>query len=431
MIKGIRKKLATRIGEFFLQSRDFNGISLRQLAVEGRDIMGLDLPGFRRHIRALVRSSEVSLHFASHSENPYIKRLADLPTGAQLAKLDDCLSGEDVCCAYPAKSILAKMVDPSSYEGKPFTKRLMLGEPQLTPVFFDLDVLEKYTRDPRYSFEFHDYSGSIAISSIHYESPTVSERDKVLLSTFGIAYDPDRRRVVTVYLRYLSDLSPEHQQIWNAHVASESSVIDSDYARATLYGEWPEHHSAYQALITEQAEINKLCTLIGKPPFFREVFDQSRPKGFGPMLRPTKRNFDDFVHLLDKMMSENINKAFFEGDIPLKREQQADDGMIVEAKGTLSLLEEWLDTRYRNMDGKRVGNEVTGGLKELRALRQKPAHKIVPDEFDATLPNRQDEVVARVIRSLTSIRLILSSHPSARGGYSPPEWLDGNKIVFY
>jgi len=49
----------------------------------------------------------------------------------------------------------------------------------------------------------------------HYESSDTDDRDKVLLDTFGIAYDSNRNRVVVVYLRYLADLNPEHQQIWN------------------------------------------------------------------------------------------------------------------------------------------------------------------------------------------------------------------------
>src|SRR5207249_1962449 len=119
--------------------------------------------------------------------------------------------------------------------------------------------------------------------------------------TFGIGYTDARERAVVVYLRYLADLSPEHQQIWNAHVAQSPCRMNSDYARVTIDGDWAEHYSAYQALLTEQAEINKLAIMIGKPPVFRKTFEEDRPDGFTPMLRPTKRNYDEFVHLLDKM----------------------------------------------------------------------------------------------------------------------------------
>jgi hypothetical protein len=342
------------------------------------------------------------------------------------------VEGKDSCCVYPASRVLQSVVSNSRYEGRPFTKRLFLGEAQLTPVFFDLDVLEKYSRDPRYSFEFHDYSGSISISDSHYSSTTVRDRDKVLLATFGIGYDANRHRVVIAYLRYLSDLSPEHQQIWNAHILNEPCVMNSDYARATIYGAWPQHRSAYEALLAEQEEINKLSEMIGKPRLFRETYSEARrPAEFRPMLRPTKRNFDDFVHLLDKMVSENINKDFFRGDIALETRQTIDEETVVTPKGTLTLLQQWFDTRYRTADGRRVGKEVTEALKKVRGLRQTPAHRVTGDEFDPNLPKQQDELVAAVIRSLMSIRLILSAHPLARGRYEPPDWLDSSTIVFY
>ena len=40
-------------------------------------------------------------------------------------------------------------------------------------------------------------------------------------------------------------------------------VMNSDYARATLYGQRPKHHSAYRAFLAELSQINKLSALIG------------------------------------------------------------------------------------------------------------------------------------------------------------------------
>ena len=64
-------------------------------------------------------------------------------------------------------------------------------------------------------------------------------------------------------------------------------------------------------------------------------------------------------------------------------------------------------------------------------MRQEPAHKITEDTYDASLANEQDELVADVLSALRKIRYILMSHPSTRERYSPPEWLDGDKIVIY
>lgn len=422
----MQERVLSRILSFFLASSDFNGILLSQL----RDEMKLSSTDLQSIVADLIKDEKVTLAFASYSINPHIKRLPDLPLDKQLERLDR--DDPSTICAYPSSKVISGAGRPSSDEAQPFTRRLALAEAQLTPVFFRLEVLDRYYRDPRYHFEFHDFGGSIVITSEHYEAHDMDQRDKVLLQTFGIGYDSKRNRVVIVYLRYLADLSPEHQQIWSANVVTNECSMNSDYARATINGDWPIHYSAYQALLTEQAEINKLCGLIGKPNLFRETFDERRPAGFHPMLQSTKRNFDDFVHLLDKMLSENINRDFFQSDIPLEHEVERKDGKIeIDRPGTLRLLEEWLSSKYRTANGEDVSKEVVTPLKEIRRLRQQPAHGMKPDMYDLAYTKQQDDLVGEVVHALTKLRLILWSHPKAGERYAPPDWLDGDKIVFY
>lgn len=415
----LREALATHILTFFVESRDFNGIPVRELirrAGQPRDRVLAELA-------ELVSQGQVALAFGSYSANPHIKRLPDLPIDEQLQRMKRADVDTDAC-AYPTSAVIEQRADLTPYKGQPFTRRLAVADAQLTPVFFDLEVLEKYFRNPIYHFQFNDLGGNISIADKHYQSAEINERDKVHID-FGIAYDERRRRVVVAYLRYLADLSPEHQRIWDAHLAAGPCVMNSDYARATINGDFPEHWSAYQAFLVEQVEINKLSVLIDKPPLFRETFEeQKRPKEYMPMLLPTKKNFDAFVHTLDKMLSENINHDFFKGDVPLLDEKGR-------AKGTLNLLRDFLDKRYRDGDKNRIGVELVAPLKEVRDLRRKPAHKLEGDAHDPSLPAAQDELLGRVIRTLTKLRLVLMSHPKAKGQYQPPEWLDGDKIVFY
>jgi hypothetical protein len=411
---------------FFLTSSDFNGILLSELAEE----LGMPWPDTRKPISSLLQEGKISLSFTSHTGNPHLKRLPDIPIPEQQAKLT--AEEPHTICAYPSAAVIRAAGDLSGYDTRPFTRRLALAEAQLMPVFFDLDVLEQYFRDPRYDFNFYDLAGTISITTEHYQSSAVQERDKVLLQSFGIGYDSERNRVVVVFLRYLSDLSPEHQQIWNAHVISDVCTMNSDYARASIYGAWPEYHSAYQAFLREQTELNVLALLIGKPPLFRETFEDRRPAGFSPMLRPTRKNFHDFVHLLDKLLSENLNLDFFRGDVPLETYRRRSDGTTeVLRKGTLQLLEHWLSAGYRTADGEDIAREVVAPLREIRALRQKPAHALDGDVYDRTYPRRQDELLGKAVRTLTQLRLMLSCHPSARQQYAPPAWLDSDKIVFY
>jgi hypothetical protein len=414
-----------RIRDFFVHSSDFNGIPIKNL----KSNVALSSDQLRSVLESLINQGRITLSFASVSVNPHVKRTADMRPSEQLEHLAGALRGVDQCCAYPSASVIREATDLSQYDERPFGRRLALAEPHLTPVFFSLDVLKRYFDDPRYQFTFHDYEGSVSVVPAHYDSSEMRERDKVFLASFGIGYDTPRRRVVAVFLRYLSDLTPEHQQSWRSYMIDEPCSINGDYERSAVWGEWPKHRSAYEALIATVAELNKLCEVIGKPPLFLTT---ERPKTFAPMLLPTKRNFNAFTLVLDQLLSDNINRDFFRGDVELERRVPWKDGVIErQQKGTLTLLEEWLDSHYTDANGQRVGKEVGELMRDVRKLRQAPAHRADDDAYDDRYPKEQDVLVSRGVTSLTKLRLVLMSHPAAKGKYEAPEWLDSNLIVFY
>ena len=414
------------IRKFFVESREFNGIPASRLA----ERLGLVWSDAQRILEHIVAGGNADLAFATYSGNPHIKRLADLPVEVQLSKL----AADDPAgiCVYPNGQFLRQRGDFSEYDDRPYTRRLALAEAQLTPVFFELRVLEQYFRDPRYHCRFWDRSGFISVREDHYQSAQMAERDKVLLETFGIGYDRERNRVVLVFLRYLADLSPEHQQIWRAHEVGGPCTINSDYERASIWGQWAEFHSVYEAFIQEQIEINRLCDLIGKPPLFQKTFEEEqRPIGFAPMLRPTRGQYHEFAHTLDRMLGDNVNRKFFEGDVPLEDRIIAGDGSIERRRlGTITLLERWFNSRYRDANGKNVAREVMSPWRDIRDVRNAPAHALGNDQYGLEFPRKQDELLGNATRSLTKLRLALSSHPNARG-YEAPKWLDGDDIVFY
>ncbi|MEK7762421.1 MAG: AAA family ATPase [Nitrospirota bacterium] len=414
------------ITEHFVRSRDFNGILASQLAEQ----VGLSQPTFITVLERLLTNEEIAIAFNRYQGNPHILRFPSPDTQRQLELLRS--EPPDEFCLYPTAKVLIHREDLAAFTDRPFIKRLALGEAQLTPVFFELSALEPYYRDPRYLFQYGDMGGRISIRDEAGRSSDVHDRDKIFLQTFGIAYDGRRNRVVIVYLRYLADLSPEHQQTWNARAVQGPCEMNSGYARASLYGDLPEHYSAYRAFLTEIEEINKLSALIGNRLLFRDDFSAGRPTGLHPMLRPTGHGLQEFVHLLDKMLSENLNRDFFRNDIPLEEELAREDGRVqVVPLGTLRLLRNWLSKHYRTADDADVSDEIVGPLKRIRYLRQKPAHAIDEDKFDISLPGQQDKLLIDVLKALQKLRLVLMSHPRARGKYQPPDWLDGDQIVMY
>jgi hypothetical protein len=182
----------------------------------------------------------------------------------------------------------------------------------------------------------------------YFESDTVPEHDKVLLQTFGFAYDDDLNRYVAVFLRYIANLSPEHQKVWAAKEIKGNIKLHPDYYSSSILGSWGTRMSIFRAFTEELKIINEMSNCIGKQNLFLNSYHDDTPKDFGFLLRPTQFELNNFMLLLDKMMSDNINKKFFENDVDLETEEERSDGkIIVKYKGTIQILEAWINKYFR------------------------------------------------------------------------------------
>jgi hypothetical protein len=412
--------LLQRIATFYLRSSDFNGLSLHCV----------DLPPeqLARRVIELVRENLVSLEFGDIHPHPHIKALEPAPLEVQLDKITRLPLAN--ACAYPTPAHLARVVDQAPYADRPFTLKLHLGEPQLRPYFFDLTILEFYRNDPRYHYKVNDVGGQISVTTEHYLGGQMADADKVVLETFGFAYDAELNRAVAAYLRYLHRLSPEHQRSWQAKLLVDEYKLHPDYWRTT-HGHWGGGVSIFAAFLEEMHQINKIARLIGRPRFFhREYRAEERPREFTFLIRPTLREFNGFVHLLDKMVSDNINFDFFGRDVPVEEERERSDGRIeVVKKGSLRGLDEWLNRSVRLDDASAV-EDILSTFKKIRALRQRPAHAIEEDVFDQQYFKKQREVIIEANSALQTLRLILALHPAAQA-YVVPNRLASGKIWTY
>ena len=393
---------------FYLQSGDFNGMPSSALA----HALGLDQEKLDDLLTVLVRREIATLSFGDRHPNPRIKAFEPQTIPEQLDKLSRL--GTNHLCVYPTAERLKATVDPDDFSGQPFTLRLALGEPQLHLLSFDLTVLEKYRNDPRYYYTNNDVGGSIAARDAE-KGVEMPEQDQVLLQTFGFSFDKELNRAVAVFLRYLAGLSREHQAIWNAHLLDGMYTCHPDYGRSSM-GHWPEGISVFEAFLGELAEVNALCHRIGYPKLFRREFGgDERPRRFGFLLRPTRQEFHDFVALLDRMMSDNLNRDFFRTELEMTRETERRDGRIeVQHKATIALLDEWLTKMYRMKDpmGQR---EIIDVFRRVRQLRQRPAHAVDADRFDQSYLTQQRELVRQSWGAVVSLRHIFSRHPRTVG----------------
>lgn len=419
-----KDELLQEITTFYLESGDFNGLPSWHLRLPEDQL--------RQLVWELVTEDLISINFGDIHPNPHIKAFDPEPAEVQLEKL--ATRGLGGACLYPSKRHLSKVVDGSQYTDIPFTQKLYLGEPQLKYYCFDLNVLEMYRNDPRYDYDCSDVSGQIHVKSEHYDTDTMRKPDKIYLKTFGFAYDSDFNRAVAVYLRYLANLSPEHQQIWAAKLLDGEHFLHPDYYRTSM-GYWPEGTSIFSAFTAEMHHINEICKLMGRSPLFRtEFLGDERPKDFGFLVRPTLREFNNFVLLLDKMISDNIDLEFFQDDIPLEdREEIRAHGQIVreiiKSKGSLRVLEDWLNEMF-HLENPKPMEEMFITFRKIRKLRQSPAHAIKEDVFDQKYFKDQRQLMIEAYDAMHTLRLIFQIHPNAKD-YNVPKWLSEGKIWKY
>lgn len=408
-----KDELLEKITHQYLKSRDFNGQALSGFESE------------KEHLIALVREGKIEINFGDRHPNPHIKAFELDDKDTQIAKIKSI--GLEYACAYPTKEHLKNVVDVNEFKDIPFTLKIALGEPVLNYAVFDLSVLESYRNDPRYFYYTDDIGGWISISDEHYRSLEMKPSDKILLQSFGFCYEKGTmNRAVAVFYCYLTYLTPEHQQIWNSKILRGEYLLHPDYARSSG-GDFYEKESIFVAFVEELHTINEFSKLIGRPSLFHKSYKENRPKEFSFLIRPTLKEFNSFIHLLDKMISENINKDFFQNEIPYKTETERSDGKKIEQdKGTITLLKEWLDAKFIIHDLK-PKDKMIQTFKRIRIMRMKPAHKVDEDRFEQEYFKKQRRLMIEAYSAVRTLRLILANHPRTKT-YDVPEWLYKGEI---
>jgi hypothetical protein len=425
-----KDEILARATQHYLISRDFNGLPI--------DDFGEHRESARHTLRELVRECKIVLNFGDRHPNPHILAFQPEPQDEQIAKLDRLTfeapvykqygpikvkTNQTTCCIYPTKSYLRSAVDVSLYKGRPFTLMLALGEPQLGYRTFNLRVLEFYKNDPRYSYDTDDIRGRISVRSGNNLEPA----DDTFLETFGFAYSKDlKSRYVAAYLRYLSGFTPEHQQRWKLEQIDTETLLHPDYARATA-GHWDTQESMFNAFCEELRIVNEMTVKIWGIPLFRTVYGRNaKPVGFSFLIRPTRKEYEGFVHLLDKMISDNLNKKFFKGQIDLTTRREKNGVTTEEPKNTITLLAEWLTKKVRLSDPCHQDSMIET-FKKIRRERGPIAHQVADDEWDDSYFARQRGLMMEAYGAIRTLRLIFAIHPSSMG-IEVPDWLQNSEI---
>lgn len=433
------EKITEIVYEFFINSSDFNGIPLRQISED----LKIGYQESIDFIKVGVRNEELSIQ---SSTNPHIIGFQEHEISNQLAILENAKTievqyetfgeitfsmeqTEYPICVYPSLAYLRDNRNLNDFGDQFFTKKLAQGEPQLSLVYFDIEVLERYAIDPRYNFSFNDYSGNIYCKYDEDEKPLVRDEDELFLKSFGLGYGENRERLAVVPLCYLKDLSEDQQQFWKSKIYKKKGRVAEDYYNNIILGQWTFSHSVFSAFIGEQNCLNELAKKIFGKPLFRNIYDaETRPREFTPYFTPTLKNYLDFVSLTDKMISDNINKDFFAGKIELDEVTTNTQGVTERRqKGTLSLLQEWLIAE-RSTDGAPGIQKLCGVFRKVRKERQTPAHKITQNEYDLKYYQMQIQLIEECYHAMRALRYSFADHQDATG-VEIPKWLDEGRVI--
>ncbi len=399
-------KLLKLVVDHYLNSSEYNGIPLSAI------------PDFDPHeAELLVRRGLIEV---IHSDfNPYIKFFnAQKPIEEQMHNL-----GNTGTCLYPTPWSLAGIPgDPR----KKYKALLQSGWGQYEIIYFDVAVLELYFGNPQYLITDMGYRGQINVRDEYTENNELE-----LIRDYGIAYGPDKEKdkAIGVFVRDLAFLSEKAQMRWASYEKEDQAQwrINGGFYKNLILGEWIDTVWAYDALLEEQVIINKICDSIGIHHIFTKtwsVSDCERPEGYRLILIPTRKNYYDFVSVLEKIVANNISSKAFTG-------KQINTKAVIPDKdeGTISLLGKWLKENGRNEEA--LDESLISPLKHIRKIRQTPAHEIVDNEYDNAVYAEQNRLVEKAYEAMSCLRIMLSTHPLAKG-VEIPEYLFLQKgIVFY
>ena len=103
-------------------------------------------------------------------------------------------------------------------------------------------------------------------------------------------------------------------------------------------------------------------------------------------------------------------------------------------KGSIEKLEEWFLVNYyaSNPNGNDTFKKYISGIfRNVRNIRQVPAHEIYSNDYDKGLYRKQNELIQEVYYAVREIRMIFSRHPLAAKVIIPDQLRNEGNIVLY
>lgn len=403
------RSLLKKVKARYFSSRDFNGLHMRPTHTSDAELdaaVELVTAGL---IQVVGHADYMNIHI-----RPWPSRRTP---ATQIEELRELALDDYGVALYPMAKALKRVKLPEKYDNAPFTRAMARGRATLEVAFFSADVLESYRNDARYMFGMGDFGINLSLADEAYEDMDEPEKDSVSLIHLGFGYDMRKysakddqnvilRRVAAFYCD-LKELTPEHQQRWASYQVEDEGVDPHPVWFSSQMGHWPDGVGPFHRFTQELENISELFENVWGVRLFKT---HEAPDDFGWILRADQREWDHFVHSLDKLLSDNLDsKALDKAEVPKKNAEE-------QPLGTLARLELFMTMNRVKPEDAQWG---VAPLREVRKARQRPAHALRTNLTDQTLVHKQMRLMHDVDEALINIRDWLASHPKNAGWEDP------------
>lgn len=415
-----KDKILNSIIDKYIKSNNCNGTSVYLSKIEignGFNIVNVlnnevffneNLEIIKNILIELINEEKIEVISSKYTDNPTIKLL---PTFLSIDEQIQLINGDlHVIVLFPTKRVLSSKKISNE---KKFTKMLKKGEHHLKIIYFDPTIVEEYVVNPKYIFKFDGIRGYILLSDEFINR----QRDYEYIKDFGMAYfrkNGKFKRAIGVFLTDLNKLSVEDQMHWSKYMLNNQQeyTVHPNFVEQLLYGRWSNNTPIYQIMIEMRTEINNVVNTLKMPNFYKTNFDiyDENIFDFRTIFSPTKRNYDNFIMVLEKLFINDINKDFFTTKSFLFKKienTKNDDGT---KKASITLFSEWIDLNLSdNSDYKENDIKV---LKDIRKKRQKPAHDLESNNYNEEYWSIQNEIIIKCFYALRMILIQFLEHPN-------------------
>lgn len=404
------------IVKYYITSHDFNGLPVYNMRHYDYKILC-----------KLIDEGLIEVLSEKEVINPHIKGFDfNIPIEQQKENIS---KKTNYSVLYPTRKALESV--PLDYT-KPYSVLMQKGEKQFKIIYFNIEILERYVNNPKFLIMDNGYRGNIYPKDEYIEDKAIEDE---YIKDYGMAYIDGEQleRAVGVFVSDLAKLSSQKQMLWKGFELpnQRKCKINSGFCCNLIKGEWVTEIWIFHALIEEMKVINEQCEHMGIPKLFNKTFGthySQMPEGFRNILLPTLKNYYDFVLVLEKIVVHNISYKTFQKDAPHIRSIDRKDESGKD-KGSLAMFEEWLSKNIRTQEN--LADLIIKPLKNIRNIRQKPAHELTSNEYDITLYQKQFNLMNDTYTAIRAIRLFFANHPLAKDVKVPEYLVSGKGIVNY